>query len=54
MHAWSRFPAVGATNHDMTTSVQFLCSLPISSRLDSSLKEKSERLSGARWYLGGY
>jgi len=28
MHAWCRFPrAVGATNHDMTTSVQFLCSL---------------------------
>ena len=40
MHAWSRFPAIGATNHDMTTLVQFLCSFPISSHLDSSLKEK--------------
>jgi hypothetical protein len=55
MHAWSRFPAVGATNHDMTTLAQFLCSLSISSRLDSSLKEKN--LNGCqepRWYLGGY
>jgi hypothetical protein len=25
------------TKHEMTTLVQFLCSLPISSRLDSSL-----------------
>jgi hypothetical protein len=40
MHAWSRFPAVGATNHDMTTSVQSLCGLSIGSRLDSSLEEK--------------
>jgi hypothetical protein len=31
---------VARARHDMTTSVQFLCSLPISSRLDSSLKEK--------------